>query len=82
MEEENALKQTRSKKGCTGTWRRDNTSEPHSRMSVPCTSECAQRRRERRRKAEVDKVARVNGRKTRICNTVDNLRRISEDTWG
>jgi len=39
--------------------------------------EWAERRRERRRKAEVFNVAKVNGRKMRIWRTVENLWRIS-----
>jgi hypothetical protein len=67
------LKQTRSKKGWTGTWRTDKASDPHRRMKVPWMSEWAERRRERRRKADVLRVANVKGRKMRIWRTVENL---------
>lgn len=67
------MKQTRSKKGWTGTWSTDKASEPQRRMKVPWMSEWAERRRERRRKADVLRVANVRGRNMRIWRTVENL---------
>lgn len=72
-DEENALKQTRSRNGCIGTCRTDSASEPQNNKSVPCIRECILRRRESRRKAGVDNVAKVNGKYIKICKAVESL---------
>lgn len=59
---ENALKVTRRRNGCIGTCMTLRASVPQRRIIVPWMREWRHRRRDRRRKAEVDRVASVNGR--------------------
>lgn len=40
---------------------------------MPCIKEWIERRRDKRRKAGVERVARVKGRNMRICKTVERL---------
>jgi len=70
---EKALKQTSKRNGCTGNWNSDRTLEFQKRINVPYMRAWPQSSNERRRKAGFDKVARVKGRKRRICKAVDNL---------
>jgi hypothetical protein len=70
---EKALKQTSRRNGCTGSWKSDRRLEFQKRMDVPCIRAWPQSSNERRRKAGFDKVAKVKGRKRRICKAVDNL---------
>jgi hypothetical protein len=72
-DEEKALKQTRSRKGCIGTCRTDNESEPQNRRRVPWIMPWIERSRESKRKAGVDSVAKVNGKNRSICRAVDSL---------
>ena len=73
---ENALKQTRRRKGCIGTCMMLSAGEPQKRTSVPWMSECRNSRRESKRNADVESVESVRGRKMRIWRTVDNLKRV------
>lgn len=63
---ENALKHTRRRNECTGTCSRGRAGEPQSSARVPCISACMKRSKESRRKAWVDSVESVSGRKMRI----------------
>jgi hypothetical protein len=72
-EGEKALKVTRSRNGCMGTWRRERAGEPQKWIIVPWMRAWTARSRDRRRKAGLESVTRVRGRKTRICVTVENL---------
>ena len=77
-DEEKTLKQTRSRNGCIGTWRTDNACDPQRRIIVPWIREWMHRRRDKRRKACLERVASVNGRNIRICKAVDSLERENE----
>lgn len=72
-DEEKTLKQTRSRNGCIGTWRTDNACDPQRRIMVPWMREWMHRRRDKRRKACLERVASVKGRNIRICKAVDSL---------
>lgn len=64
--DENALKQTRRRKECTGTCRTGSAEEPQRRVSVPWIRAWTKRSKESSRKAFVESVDRVRGRKIRI----------------
>ena len=72
--EAKALKQTRRRNEWAGTWRTERTGEPQRSVKVPWMREWMKRRRDRRRKASVDSVDNVRGRKMRICVAVESLR--------
>ena len=59
-----------------GTCITESNCDPQRRLSVPCMNECTERRSESKRNAGVERVARVKGRNSSICNTVDNLERV------
>ena len=63
---ENTLKQTRSRNGCIGTCMMLSAGEPQNSTSVPWMSEWRNRSRESRRKADLESVESVRGRKIRI----------------
>ena len=60
------MKVTRRRKGCMGTCMTLRASVFQRRIIVPWMREWMHRRRERRRKAEVESVASVKGRYMRI----------------
>lgn len=62
-----------------GTCMRERAGEPHKRTRVPWMSEWIRSSSESRRKAGVESVERVKGRKMRICRTVESLVRSSAD---
>lgn len=64
--EANALKHTSRRNECTGTWRTESAGEPQRSVRVPWIRECMKSRRDSRRKASVDSVESVRGRKMRI----------------
>ena len=64
--EENALNERSKRKGCMGTWRMDSNPGPKRNSSVPWMSECVNRSKDSNRNADLDKVARVNGRNRSI----------------
>lgn len=63
---EKALKETSSKNGCIGTWRTERASDPHMRMSVPWMIAWTHNNSDRSKKADLESVARVRGRKINI----------------
>jgi hypothetical protein len=48
--------------------------DPQSNMRVPWMREWIDSRSESKRKACVERVASVNGKKSKICSAVDNLK--------
>lgn len=70
---ENALKQTRSRKGCMGTCITLSAREPQRSTSVPWMSECRKSSNESSRKADLESVESVSGRNIRIWRTVESL---------
>ena len=71
--DEKRLKETSSRNGCMGTCKTESAREPQKRRREPCMRACSDRRSERVRKAFLDSVASVKGKKIRICNTVESL---------
>jgi hypothetical protein len=72
---EKMLKHSRRRNGCMGTWRKDMACDRHSQAIVPWMSAWQVRRKDCRRNACRDRVARVKGRKMRICKAVPSLRK-------
>jgi hypothetical protein len=67
------LKQTRSKNECMGSCKRESVFESPKKCRVPWMRECRESRRESSKKAGLDNVTSVSGKKSKIWRAVDNL---------